>query len=566
MESYNHDIEKKAEAVASVHEVQSSNDDGVGSIQEFDVNNMNAYGAIHRTLNTRTLHLIAMGGSIGTALFITISTGLLYGGPLGLLLAFLLWTGIIAIVNACVGEMVSYLPVPAPFIQMAGRCVDESLELIAGYTYWIMVSLYIPFEITAVNAMVHYWRDDYSPAITFALQIFLYALLNLFAVKYFGESEFYLCIGKVILAIALIFFTFIVVCGGNPQHEAIGFRYWKNPGPFVEYLGTGSLGNFHGFMAALNKACFVIVGPEYLSMVAGEAGGEARKVLAGTFRTVFYRLMIFYVLGALSVGVLVASNDPTLTYLASMNSTSNGSYSPYIIAMKNLQIKVFPDIVNALCVTSTFSAGSSLMYCSTRSLYTISKRGFAPKFLQYCTKSGVPVYCVAIAFAFSLLSLLQLGDSAAVVLNWMVNLCTGAQILNYVFMCITYVGFFYACKAQGIDRKKFLYTSWFQPYLAYFAMFIISCMVGALGYTVFLPGNWSTENFLIYYMVLMVDIVIFTGYKLIKRTKFVKSSEADITSGLEEVLLHEQTYLESLEAQGKSANVTFKQKILNWVF
>lgn len=91
-------------------------------------------------------------------------------------------------------------------------------------------------------------------------------------------------------------------------------------------------------------------------------------------------------------------------------------------------------------------------------------------------------------------------------------------------------------------------------------------MVGALGYTVFLPGNWSTENFLIYYMVLMVDIVIFTGYKLIKRTKFVKSTEADITTGLEEVLLHEQAYLESLEAKGKNANVTIKQKILDWVF
>ncbi len=552
------DIEKRVDEV-SLHNINSSHE--ATSVQEYDT----GYRSTHRTLKSRTLHLIAMGGSIGTGLFVTISTGLLYGGPLGLLLAFLIWTGIIFIVTASIGEMVCYLPVSSPFIQMAGRCVDEAFEVIVGFNYFIMISVYIPFEITAVNGMIHYWRDDYSPAISFCIQIFIYTMLNLFAVKYFGESEFYLSIGKVILAIGLIFFTFVTMVGGNPQHDAFGFRYWKHPGPLVETLTTGSMGQFHGFMAALNKACFTIVGPEYLAMVAGEAGQETRKVLAGTFRTVFYRLTVFYILGALSVGILVPSNDKTLTLLASSGSTSNGSYSPYIIAMNNLNIKVLPHIVNVLCVSSAFSAGNSYVYCSSRSLYAISQRGFAPEFLQYCTKTGVPVFCVGVAFLFSLLSLLQLGDSAAKVLNWIVNLCTGAQILNYFFMCITYLGFFYACEAQGVDRKAFRYTSWFQPYLAYFAMVIIGCMVGALGYTVFMPGSWSVENFLTYYLMVLLDLVIFIAYKLIKRTKRVRSAEADLITGLEEVEMHEQAYLESVAEKGQHPG-SLKQRIMDWVF
>ncbi|CDR45067.1 CYFA0S16e01706g1_1 [Cyberlindnera fabianii] len=504
-----------------------------------------------RTLNARTLHLIAMGGSIGTGLFVTISTGLLYGGPLGLFLAFSIWTTVIFSITASIGEMVCYLPVSSPFIQMAGRCVDEAFEVIVGFNYFIMTAVYIPFEITAVNGMIHYWRDDYSPAITFCLQIFVYTVLNLFAVKWFGESEFYLTIGKVFLAIALIFFTFITMVGGNPQHDAFGFRYWQTPGLLSTYITIGSMGRFHGFMAALNKACFTIVGPEYLSMIAGEAGQETRKVLAGTFRTVFYRLTVFYVFGALSVGILLPYNDPTLNQLAASGSTANGSYSPYIIAMNNMGIKVFPHIVNALCVASAFSAGNSYVYCASRALYSISLRGYAPKFFQYCTSSGVPIFCVGVAFLFSLLSLLQLGDNTAKVLTWIVNLCTGAQILNYFLMTITYFCFWRACNAQGLNRHSFAYTSWCQPYTIIYGFVMTGLMVGVLGYTVFMPGHWNIENFLTYYLMVFLNIVIFIAWKLIKRTKMVKPEEADLTTGLAEVEEHELAYLESLQREGK---------------
>lgn len=518
-----------------------------------------------RTLNSRTLHMIAIGGSIGTALFVTISTGLLYGGPLGLLLAFMIWTGVIFGVTASCGEFVCFLPIESPFITMAGRCVNKSYEAAVAWNYFLMISIYIPFEITAVNGMIHYWRDDYSAAITFCIQIFIYTMLNVLAVRWFGESEFYLSIGKVVLAIGLIFFTFITMVGGNPQHEAFGFRYWNNPGPLVEVYTTGSMGNFHGFMAAMNKACFTIVGPEYLSMVADEAGQETRKVLASTFRTVFYRLIVFYIIGALSVGVLVASNDPTLVALASMGSTSNGSYSPYIIAMNNMGINVLPDIVNVLCVTSAFSAGNSYVYCSSRALYGMSKNGLVPKFFQYCTKEGVPLFCVGIAFCFSLLSLLQLGENASKVLNWIVNLCSGAQILNYFFMCVTYIGFYRAVKAQGLDRRLFPYRSWFQPYLAIFCGFLILCMVGALGYTVFMPGNWSVENFLTYYLMVLLSIGIFLVHLAVYRTKLVDPAQADLHTGIEEVLLHEQTYLEEQE-KNNHGKKSWSNKILDTIF
>lgn len=388
--------------------------------------------------------------------------------------------------------------------------------------------------------------------------------MNLYAVKWFGESEFYLTITKVLLAFGLILFTFITMVGGNPEHYAFGFVYWQNPGSFAEYLTTGSMGRFHGFLGSLCQACFTIVGPEYLAMVAGEAGQETRKVLAGTFRTVFYRLMLFYVLGALSVGILLPYNDPTLVGLAAAGSTSSGAYSPYIIAA-NKGIKILPNIINGACIITTFSAGNSYVYCSSRALYAISLRGHAPRIFQYCTRWGVPVYCVGMAFLFSLLSLLQLGDQSATVLTWILNICTTCQLNNYFFMCITYIGFYRACNAQGLDRFSFTYTSWFQPYTAYIGMFFTACMIGTIGYTTFMPGNFTASGFLTYYLMLLLDIALFIGYKLVKRTKFVRPEEADLITGLDEIEQHEADYLASLALVGKSDNNKFR-KVMDWVF
>lgn len=111
--------------------------------------------------------------------------------------------------------MVSYMPVDSPFLNMAGRVIDPAFEAAASVNFWVMQSLYIPFEITAVNGMIHFWRDDYSPAITFCIQIAIYAAINLYAVRVFGECEFWFSLAKLILCIGLLFFTLVTMCGGN---------------------------------------------------------------------------------------------------------------------------------------------------------------------------------------------------------------------------------------------------------------------------------------------------------------------------------------------------------------
>lgn len=87
-----------------------------------------------------------------------------------------------------------------------------------------------------------------------------FSVLNILAVRGYGEAEFWLSGGKVIL-IFILFFTFVTMLGGNPGHDRYGFRYWNNPGAFAEHHTTGALGRFEGFLGALWNAAFAIVGP-----------------------------------------------------------------------------------------------------------------------------------------------------------------------------------------------------------------------------------------------------------------------------------------------------------------
>lgn len=354
----------------------------------------------------------------------------------------------------------------------------------------------------------------------------MYRLLNILAVRFYGEAEFWLSGGKLILIFILFSFTFITMVGGNPHHDAYGFRYWSNPGSFAEYITKGDKGRFEGFLAALWSAAFTIVGPEYISMVAAEAKRPSVYIKAA-FKTVYFRFCIFFIVGALAVGIVVPYNHPTLVeiYFGS-GGGGTAAASPYVIAMEEFGISVLPHIVNALILTSIFSAGNTYTYCATRTLYSLALEGRAPRFLRYCNRSGVPIYCFCVTMLFPLLSFLQLSNSSAKVLSWLINIVTGGGIITFLIMSITFLNYYKACQAQGIDRKTMPYYGYFQPYGAYIAIVAQSVILLAYGYTSFAP--WSVSNFFANYTMQLLAPCLFFGWKFIKKTRYIKPHEVDL--------------------------------------
>ncbi|EOO02509.1 putative general amino acid permease agp2 protein [Phaeoacremonium minimum UCRPA7] len=509
---------------------------------------------LHRRLNNRQIQLIAIGGSIGTALFISIGSGLASGGPASLFIAYTLYSGVLGLVNNCIAEMSTLMPISGGFIRLAGLWVDDAFGFMAGWNFFLYEALLIPFEITAINLVLSFW----NPVVTepgptagiCAAVIVCYGLINVLAVRGYGEAEFWLSGGKFILICLLFAFTFVTMVGGNPQHWAYGFTYWNNPGPFAEHHTKGNLGRFEGFLACLWSASFCVVGPEYISMVAAEAQ-RPRRYIKNAFKTVYWRFGFFFIGGALCVGIVLPYDDPTLQALLGGGTASS---SPYVIAMKNLGIGGLPHLVNALILTSIFSAGNTYTYAATRSLYGLALEGRAPKILAKTTRNGVPITAFAVVMCFPFLSFLQVSSGSATVLTWLVNLITAGGIINYIIMTTTYIFFYKACETQGVDRRTFPYRGWFQPYGAYFALAFETLVLIFYGYSSFTP--WSVDNFFTYYTMVIVAVVLFVFWKLFRRTSFVRPREAD--------LIYQRPVIDTYEASFLHPPVSFWRELLGF--
>ncbi|KAI5925561.1 histidine permease [Camillea tinctor] len=510
--------DKTAQAGFSDEKANSSNSD---MNEESYIETM-ARDQLHRHLGNRQIQLIAIGGSIGTALFVSIGGGLAKGGPAGLLLGYAIQTIMVGLVSNCLAEMVIYMPVGGSFIRMAGKWVDSSLGFLAGWNFFLYEACLIPFEISAINLIISFWSDRVPVAAICIACIVLYALINVVAVKYFGEAEFWLASGKLILICMMFLFTLITMSGGNPQHDAYGFRYWSNPGAFATHVHGGSLGQFEGFLGALFSAGFTVVGPEYLGMVAGEAE-RPRVYLKNGFKTIYWRFALFFIGSAICIGIVLPYNDSNLG-----NSSGTADGSPYVIAMQNLGIEVLPHIVNALLLTSIFSAGNAYTYCAMRSLYGLACDGQAPRIFKKTMKNGIPIYAFAFTMVFPFLSFLQTSNNTAQVVTWLATLTQGAGLINYIVISITYVFFYRALKAQGIDRSTLPYRGWFQPYCGYIGAVWMIIMEAIFGYTVFVPGYWNVGDFFAFYTMALIAACTYTGFKIVKRTRFVSPTEADL--------------------------------------
>jgi len=158
----------------------------------------------------------------------------------------------------------------------------------------------------------------------------------------------------------------------------------------------------------------------------------------------------------------------------------------------------------------------------------LALNGQAPKFLRQVTRHGIPIWCFLISIAFACLSFLQVSSGSGVVLTWLVYIITAAQQLDYIYMCITYLFFKRALKAQGIDRKTLPYIGWHTTFCAWWGIGGCTFVVIMQGYQVFYPALWSVGDFFTWYCMLIAAAVFYPGWKLIKRTKVVKPEEADL--------------------------------------
>ncbi|KAF2142110.1 uncharacterized protein K452DRAFT_227360 [Aplosporella prunicola CBS 121167] len=492
----------------------------------------------HRGLKSRHAQMIALGGTIGTGLFVGAGQTLARGGPAFILgcyifIAFLIWCVVTAIV-----EVAAYLPTPGSSMNLfADRYVSKSLGFALGWLYFYSLGILVPYEITAAGLVIEYWQPPVNIAVWISIMLVVIVALNALPVQFYGEAEFWFASTKVIMVLGLLMVSVILFFGGGPSHDRLGFRYWEHPGAAKEYLATGDLGRFLALLSTLVMASFPFAfAPEMLIVTGGEMQNPRRNLpIAG--RRYIWRLLIFYVCCVLAIGVIVPSDDKRLT-----NGGAGAGSSPFVLGMKNNGIPILDSIVNGGIIISAWSSGNSFLYLSSRSLYALSLQGSAPSFFKACTKHGVPYRAVAASSLFCFLAYLNVGSSASVVFNWFINLTNTSSFISWISCGFIYLRFRKSCQVQGVTNADLPYHAWIQPYGTYIQMAGFTFLLLINGFSVFWPQNWSASSFLTAYVGLPIFLCIYFGHRLYTlRDSWVRKPEdVDLYTGLDQILAEEK--------------------------
>ncbi|KAI0017811.1 amino acid permease/ SLC12A domain-containing protein [Xylariomycetidae sp. FL0641] len=521
--------EKEAGVVAPARSASLS-DAGVGDLVVVERVNETKRG-----LSPRHVQLMAIGGSIGTGLWVGIGSVLSDAGPLSLVLGYALW-GLLYVwpLNLCVAELCAYLPVRGTIFELASRFADPALGFAMGWTYLFAGTMLVCVEYSAVATVLAYWWPGVNAGAWVALALGVCALLNLAAVRWYGEAEFAMAATKVLLLLGLCLLTLVTMCGGNPRGDAYGFRAWEEGGAMHAFYapddGTAT-GRFLGVWEVVLYAAFTVAGPDMIALAAGEIQNP-RRTIPRVARLIFYRLVGFYVVGVLCVGILTSSRDPRL--LGALGA-DGAAASPWVIGIQNLGIRGLPDLINACILLSGWSCGNAYLYASSRTLYGLAKDGQAPKIFARCTRSGVPVYAVAAISAVTCITFLVSSNSAVEVFFWFVDLTTTALILAYTMMLVAYLAFYHARRAQrpGFDESSLPYRAPWTPWSAYLALGLGVLALLFVGFDAFVP--FDPRAFVTSYFAVAFGLGAFVFWKLVHRTKFVRSEDADLVSGKQEV-------------------------------
>jgi amino acid transporter len=524
---------------------------------------------LHRGLKSRHITMIAIGGAIGTGLIIGTGKALYQSGPGSILISYTLVGLLVYVVMCALGEMCAWIPAGHGFAGYATRFCDPALGFSLGWTYWFKYIITTPNQLTASALVIQEWKskEEVNPGVWIAVFLVVIIFINYFGVRFFGEIEFWLSSIKVVTIVGIIFLSFLLAVGAGPN-DATGFRYYKSPGAFKEYVSTGSTGKFLGFWSSFINAVFAYLGTELIGVTVGEAQNP-RKTIPRAIKLTFYRILFFYCLSVFFLGMLVPYNDPKLK--TAVGSGTKASASPFVVAIRNANIPHLPGIVNGCILLFTFSASNSDLYIASRTLYGLATQGHAPKIFAWTDKRGVPVPALALSACFCLLAMMNVSDDSIVVFGYFVNLVSIFGLLTWISILVTHIYFLRGRKAQGLTDDKMPYVAPFGRIGSYIALFFCCLIALTKNFGVFTKGSYGSfdyKNFITGYLGIPLYLIMIFGYKWWHKTKTVKPIEADFYTGKDEIDREEEAFLAhkaATQSEKKGGN-WFYRTFVAWLF
>lgn len=468
---------------------------------------------LERKLKTRHLSMIAIGGTIGTGLFLASGSPIHDAGPGGALLAYLIAGIMVYFIMASLGEMAAFIPITGSFSTYSSRFVDPALGFAIGWNYWYNNAIIVALELSASSLIMKYWFPHVPGIIWSAIFLAIIFGLNILSVKGYGESEFWFSIIKVATIIIFIILGLLMIFGIMGGHT----------GGFGTFTKNTFKGGYLSIMSVFMVVGFAFQGTELVGITAGESENP-EKNMPKAIKQIFWRILLFYILAIFIIGCLVSSNDPLLL----SSDVKDIAVSPFTLVFKRAGLAFSAAIMNAVILTSVLSAGNSALYAASRVLWVLAQEAKAPAFLKKVNKRGLPTNALYLSTLIGMMCFLTSLFGDGTVYNWLLNASGLAGFLSWLGITITHLRFRRAYTAQGRKLSDLPYVAKWFPLGPIFAT--ILCLVAIFGqnFGAFFGPKIDWYGALVSYIGLPLFLIAYLGYKLVKKTKLVPLEQADL--------------------------------------
>lgn len=441
----------------------------------------NESSTLQRGLKNRHIQLIAMGGAIGTGLFLGSAQVIQSAGP-SIILGYAIGGLIAFLIMRHLGEMIVEEPVAGSFSHFAYKYWGKFPGFLTGWNYWILYVLVAMSELTAVAKYINYWWP-HIPAWTSVLFFFVViTAINLTNVKFYGESEFWLAIIKVAAVISMIVFGLYLLFTADVGSSISFSNLWSHGGFFPN--------GFSGLFYMLAFLMFAFGGIELIGMAAAEAK-DPKKTIPKAINQVVFRILIFYI-GSLAI----------LLSLVPWNQLDLGGLdkSPFVMIFSQMGIGWAAHLLNFIILTAALSVYNSGMFANSRMLYSLAQQGNAPKVFAKTNKQGVPIPAVLLSalliFGCVLLNYFVPEDA----LGHLMYVVVGALVLNWAMISITHLKYRRFVKHANIKTSFPALWSPFSNYLVLAFIAVVLYIMWTQGFkeSVMMIPIWITAMLVLF--------------------------------------------------------------------
>ncbi|KAI5120817.1 hypothetical protein M0805_003213 [Coniferiporia weirii] len=460
-------------------------------------------GRLRRDLTARQVQMIAIGGTIGTGLFLGTGRSLTQGGPASVLICYGLVGFVVYVTLLLLGEMGTQYPVAGSFTVYAARFFSPSYAFALSWNYWFNDAVSVASDLTAAQLVLQFWTEWHPWVISFVFLVFLLSI-NAASVHSYGEMEYLLSSLKVVTIVAFIIVGTLVNAGVNREHTAIGFANWRISGaPFVN--------GFSGFSRVFVTASFAYGGTESLGITAGETRNPTKN-MPRIVRAVFWRILLFYILSIFIIGLNVPYNYPNL-------SNRSTTTSPFTIVFYEAGSNVAASFMNTVILSSVLSAGNHALFAGTRILYSLSTSSppLAPAYFAKTTSSGVPRRALLGTASVSALCFASSFVGSGVLWGWLQNIVGVSNQIAWLSIGLASWRFRKAWRAQGrpLSEMKFR-AGWTWPWGPLFVIITVSVLILFQGWSSLYPV-FSLVDFVSYYLEVPVMVLMTLTWFFVRR-------------------------------------------------